>query len=39
VDELNQQLDQLRRERRGMGMAPKLLILDGRAEAEPATKE
>jgi hypothetical protein len=32
VGELTQQLDQLRRERRGVGMAPKLLVLDGRAE-------
>jgi hypothetical protein len=32
VDELNQQLDQLRRDRRGSaGLAPKLLVLDGRS--------
>jgi predicted nucleic acid-binding Zn-ribbon protein len=32
VDELSNQLDQLRRERRGAGSAPRLLVLDGRGD-------
>ena len=35
VDELSNQLDQMRRERRGAGSAPKLLILDGRGDTTP----